>query len=149
MTQAVMLLAVEGKAPELRVFRLQLVLQVWRQRLGTGQGMAGAPRLTAETDLDLPGQIHQLLTVALTADRRRNQQLPARFRRGHPQLGAALPVANQLAVVVAAFWHPELPFVHGGRQQDRPDGGRQQQEQLQAPTTPRSFSVTDWLHRTA
>ena len=52
MTQAVVLLAVEGQASELRVFRLQLALQAWRQRLGTGQGMTGPPRLTAETDED-------------------------------------------------------------------------------------------------
>ena len=112
--------------------------------------MAGAPRLAAQADMDLPGQIDQLAAVRRTPMRIGDQQLPAgRFVHRHAQVGEGLSAAVQLAMEGAALRHPEAPLVHGGRQQHGADHHQQDEQQLQPTTTRRPsrvFKVQRLMH---
>jgi hypothetical protein len=53
-------LAIQRVALQLRIFTTEHSLVIRIERLGGGQGMAGAAGIAAQADLDLPGQVHQL-----------------------------------------------------------------------------------------
>ncbi|MNF02745.1 hypothetical protein D3C80_2019420 [compost metagenome] len=90
--------------------------------------MTGAPGVTAEADLDLPRQVHQLLAVDRTLLGHGHQYLPAILLCLHTELGAGLAVTDQFAVIAATFRHPELQFVHAGGEDHRTDHPQKDQQ---------------------
>ncbi|MNS77500.1 hypothetical protein D3C72_1110820 [compost metagenome] len=116
LAQRCILAQVQRVALQLRVFAIEPSLVIASQWLGSGQRMTGATGITTQTDLNLPGQVDQLLAVQAAFFGCADQQLPPLFISVHPKVGAALAVADHFAVIAAAFGHPELQLVHGGGQ---------------------------------